>query len=71
MSIYNSLVLHNDLLILITNSSDMTYNNTFTLSLATDNSLFLKLSGGTLRGNLTVNSLTDTSQTDNAHYYNR
>ena len=64
MSVYNFPVLHNGLLNSITNSTDMKYINTSTLSLATANTLFLnKITGGVVTGLLTVNNETVTSLT--------
>ena len=69
MSVYNIPVLHNGQLNSITNSTDMVYNNVSTLSLSTADSRYLKLSGGTVTGNIIVNNetvtnLIDTNDTD-------
>ena len=69
MSVYNILILHNGLLNNITNSTDMIYNNVSTLSLSTADCRYLKISGGTVTGNIIVNNnetltnLTDTNAT--------
>jgi len=69
ISVYNIPVLHNGQLNSITNSTDMVYNNVSTLSLSTADSRYLKLSGGTVTGNIIVNNetvtnLIDTNDTD-------
>jgi hypothetical protein len=57
MSVYNAPILHNGTLNAVVNSTDFTSNNsTSSLNVATADSRYLKLTGGTLTGDLTLPS---------------